>query len=293
MLTSELFSQCPVRSKALAKGIVWLRKHRDMVVSWADDLKIDRSKVEAAIRLDLTSESEAIYPADPNRFVGQCVAVTSLNPNRARRARQLDCLLSWKQIGLPIISVNTAVERNLLSDFEELATFSICENVTTNYDRQTQFINSLLDVGVASGLPFFLINSDIEISGDPAIISAAIADPQTLTIGVRHNHTRSNSLSSALREPAGVDVFGMTPEMARTIPRMPFGLGKPVWDYWVPLHFRDTHKFQWIREPFFFHEQHRIGWSQADWDRGAAWLSEYYKINDVANLRQTFREPQV
>ena len=56
-------------------------------------------------------------------------------------------------------------------------------------------IKTLIDAGAATGLPFLLINADIEISGDHTLIEAAIESPEKLTIGIRYNH--------APREPRG------------------------------------------------------------------------------------------
>ena len=72
----------------------------------------------------------------------------------------------------------------------------------------------------------------------------------------------------------------MTPEMAETVPDLPFTIGQPVWDYWIPHHFRRLgYEVHWMREPLLFHARHDIQWSREDWLRGSAWLAEYYKID--------------
>lgn len=63
MQTAQLFSGCPVRSKAIAKGTSWLRQHRLMVESWADDLQIDQATVQAAIEADLQAAGAADFLA--------------------------------------------------------------------------------------------------------------------------------------------------------------------------------------------------------------------------------------
>ena len=55
MKTLDLFSKCDIRSKSIARGTTWLAKHRDMVASWADDLRIDKAAVIAAIDEDLAT----------------------------------------------------------------------------------------------------------------------------------------------------------------------------------------------------------------------------------------------
>lgn len=59
MHTLNLFAHCPVRSKAISKGVAWLRQHRPMVESWARDLKLELSDVQAAIDADLIGEPTA------------------------------------------------------------------------------------------------------------------------------------------------------------------------------------------------------------------------------------------
>lgn len=229
-------------------------------------------------------------PPDPDRFRGRCVAVTSLSPNPAKQQRQRLCLQSWQDIGLPIISVNTSREiarhkwtlRNL--------SFIHCNAVTTEYERQTQRVSTLIDVGCQAGLPFLLINSDIEIHGDPQLLSDAIDEPEKLTIGIRWNHEDGSGRHTAKREQWGLDAFLMTPAMAATVPALPFGIGKPVWDYWVPQHFRSIGlEFHWIKKPFFFHEKHPLAWSQKEWDLGARWMHQQYGVKlttDSAEYRK-------
>lgn len=63
MQTAELFAACPVRSKAIENGTAWLSQYRLMVESWADDLQIDRVKVQAAIEADLATDPMHFDPA--------------------------------------------------------------------------------------------------------------------------------------------------------------------------------------------------------------------------------------
>ena len=214
------------------------------------------------------SDCEEFDPTTPtiidrDRFAGRCVAVTSVSPNPERAERQSHCLQSWRDIGLDVIQVNTA-------------------------DRPR--IKTLIDAGAATGLPFLLINSDVEISGDHTAIEEAIDSPDKLAIGVRYNHDSNSPRARSQREGAGLDVFILRPAMAATVPDLPFTIGMPVWDYWLPHHFRSLgYKFHWIREPLFFHARHELQWSREDWTRGAAWLAEHYDI-DLGYGSTKFRE---
>ena len=78
MLTARMFFACPKRSKAIAKGTVWLRTHRRMVESWAEDLRLNVADVAAAIDADLRT--------DPTHFEPE-----ELWPTRARHNCKADC----------------------------------------------------------------------------------------------------------------------------------------------------------------------------------------------------------
>lgn len=199
---------------------------------------------------------------DRDRFSGRCVAVTSLSPNPDRAERQSLCLQSWRDIGLEIIQVNEGRPR----------------------------IKTLTDAGAATGLPFLLINSDVEMCGDHTAIEEALALPDSLSIGVRYNHDSALNRRRSQRESAGLDAFLMTPAMAATIPDLPFTIGMPVWDYWLTHHFRSLgYNFHWIREPLFFHSRHELNWSREDWFRGTEWLADHYGV-DLEYGSATFRE---
>lgn len=216
----------------------------------------------------------------PDYFRGKCVAITSLSPNPERQERQHLCLESWRDIGLHVIVVNTTSEINCCSIQEPWIEFFESENVATEYDRPTQRISTLINVGRKNKLPFLLINSDVEICGDNSVIESALQEDCKLTIGIRYNHTPGKSRNSGKPERYGMDCFLMTPEMAATVPDMQFAIGKPVWDYWIPYHFRNLRcKFNWIKTPFFFHESHTLGWSQDDWSMGAEWMRKAYEVN--------------
>ena len=206
-------------------------------------------------------------------------AITSLNPNPHRLDRQLKCLQSWVTAGLSIVVVNTQSELNAMPWSGELAATVASCRTAERYDRQVQLVKSLIDVGITTGGQFMLINSDIEIAGDVSALSLAISLRDRLTICVRHNYDTGKE-TAARREPAGLDAFIMTPAMAETVVDIGLGIGKPGWDYWLPIHFRQQGiKFNWIQRPLFFHESHPIGWSDADWMRGHDEIKKHYGIS--------------
>lgn len=228
-------------------------------------------------------------------FAGMCNVITSMSPNPARLARQMTCIQSWIDIGLNVICLNTQAEIAQLY-FPPGVTPLASDDVSTSYDRPTQRVSALINAGIQTGLPFFLVNADIEINGHTQVIAAALAEmvwgpsriaDSKLTIGIRYNY---DEITEPQIEQWGLDLFGMTPDMARTLPQMPFGIGKPMWDYWLPLHFRERGVgFHWIREPFLFHKSHAIQWSDDEWKLGATVMESTYGYNMMENCLQ-FRQ---
>lgn len=80
MQTAELFAACPTRFKAIAKGKAWLRTHRLMVESWADDLQLDLATVQAAIEADLQGERPSDLETAPMDPAGISAEITIVIP---------------------------------------------------------------------------------------------------------------------------------------------------------------------------------------------------------------------
>jgi len=235
--------------------------------------------LDSAIEDARKSESKVEVPevTTQQKITGHCSAITSVSPNPLRAARQLLCIQSWLRAGIKVIVVNSSDELSAM-ELPTGVTGVACDDLTTLYDRRTQFVSSLILVGIETGRPFMLINSDIEISGDVRRIDEALQYPDKLTIGIRHNYHPGRK-QKAFREPSGLDVFLMTPELAATVPQAPFGIGKPVWDYWLPLHFKTRGTaFNWIDSPLFWHEKHRLGWTRKEWEIGKDFLNGQYGV---------------
>jgi hypothetical protein len=199
--------------------------------------------------------------------------------------RQLRCLTSWFKLGVRPLVVNTAKE---LEDIKSLLP-SWCESVASEdvtqcYDRPTQLINSLVNVGITRDVPFLLLNADIEIIGKCNVLIKALEHTDKLTIGVRYNYS-TGSPRRATKEAYGLDAFMLSPALARTLPVSPLGIGKPMWDYWLPYHFRSLGiAFNWIDTPYFFHEKHELGWNKNEWEMGKKWMMDTYgESNDYGS----------
>jgi glycosyltransferase involved in cell wall biosynthesis len=90
--TLALFADCPVRSKAISKGVAWLRKHRPMVESWARDLKLELSDVQAAIDADLLGEPMASAVATDSLSHNISTEITVVIPCHNYARFLADCL---------------------------------------------------------------------------------------------------------------------------------------------------------------------------------------------------------
>lgn len=248
-----------------------LRRHDDapnlLACNECDDKQVEYNSISQAA----DSISKLLVPL---------TAVTSLNPNPLRKDRQLKCLLSWLNAGIEVLAVNTSEELDSMPWLNGIAEQFVSNATATAYDRPVQKVSSLIRAGMLTGRQFMLINSDIEIHGDVAILSDSIKAQERLTIGVRYNHESGASRESARRETAGLDIFVMTPEIAARIPSREFGIGKPAWDYWLPHQVRLLGvKFNWIQRPLFFHESHPLGWSNNDWKIGHDMILRDYGIS--------------
>jgi hypothetical protein len=128
-----------------------------------------------------------------------------------------------------------------------------------------------------------IINSDIELHGPQNVITEAV-DPESLTIGIRYNYDRSRE--TATRERWGMDAFIFGPDFASSLPRLDLGIGKPVWDYWLPIHAeRYGFKTRFILEPAMFHKSHPILWNKADSAIGTKIIQDHYGPIDVRRFR--------
>jgi hypothetical protein len=199
-----------------------------------------------------------------------CVAVTSLAVDRVER--QAVCLESWRRVGLSIFAVQSPEEIEHLRD--------VYPGVQWIESADSPpLIHDLASVAVKLDRTVMLINSDIEIRGEQRLIRNAIA--AGAMIGIRHNY--DSQWWQAKVEEWGIDVFSFTPQVAAELPRIPFRIGQPMWDYWALHFFRDRPQ-KWIREPLFFHQAHALRWTQSQWLAGLKLFTDHYAIPDFDSL---------
>lgn len=216
---------------------------------------------------------KALYLQQPS-MDDCCVAVTSLSLLPNHTAVQEVCLNTWKRAGFTIHAKNRSEEiEQLRGSYPQVAEWHACDKVPTEYKTRTQSIHSLAQTAVEIGSPIMLINSDIEIHGEQSIVRNAMSDG--VMVGIRHDY--KDQWWTGTRFIWGLDAFSFTPDQARSLPYAPYSIGKPMWDYWLPQHFRSINqKMNFVGEPFFFHKMHKTNWNDEEWHMAAGWFADAY-----------------
>lgn len=222
--------------------------------------------------------------------IDSLLAVTSLSRHPFHLSRQHQCLQSWVDFGLKIIAVNTADEiENLQDVYPQVSEWQASEKTTAMYEKPTQRIAALAKVAIDRGTPILIMNSDIELHGAQSDLIDAIY-PGHVTIGLRYNY--STVKSDSVRERFGFDAFYLDPLHAASIQDLDFGIGKSVWDWWLPLHFCiEQVPLHFIGYPLFYHAAHKILWSKAIDATGRQHFREHYGPFDLDRFRNRLPYP--
>ena len=212
-----------------------------------------------------------LLPSQPK--INNLLLVTSLSPLPSHQEQQAIALESWKRFGLNVVSVNLPEEIRTLEekyDIEFIETTESCNQ----FNRKLPTINSLANVSIVRDTPIMLLNSDCALYGSQKLV----LDVKHVGIGIRHNW--SEHLSDATQEQWGLDAFILQPEHARSLPRLPFGIGQPMWDYWVAWHMQQAgFQVDWIGGKLIYHKSHPTNWTPEDCQVGRNWITEYYETS--------------
>jgi hypothetical protein len=205
------------------------------------------------------------------------IAVTSLALRPLYLERQTVCLDSWKALGFHIVAVHLphSDARKLYPQVDEWIEEPNYPLFTRGSygEKPTVRIHSLFNVATQKQSPVMVINSDIEIS-DTVQIRDAVARRE-VGVGIRKNH-KPGMKSEAKIFSLGLDAFIVHPEHIADLPNLQFGLGKGMWDYWIPAHFRSTRTpMRFIAGPFY-HQEHPQQWTLDDWRMGVSWIRSHY-----------------
>ena len=263
-------------------------RSRDAFFAWSVKIHnlINAKLGKPEIGIEAAMEAHSVHPdwpEDQQPMTDRLVAVTSLSPLDKHQQTQPPALDSWQLAGLEIVAVNTPDEIDQLGPrYPQVRRWVASRDQGTAYNFPTQRINAMC--GAVTDRPFMVINSDIEIRGPQGRL-IEIIDSGRVGVGIRHNYL--GHWRGAIREGWGIDAFVMTPEQARTLPQLPFAIGRPMWDYWLPYHFDHIGQpMDWIGEPFFFHHAHPVHWQRSDIELGRRWLEAHYgTIEDWEDIR--------
>lgn len=206
-----------------------------------------------------------LWPSQPRINI---TAITSLSPLPIHQETQKQAILTWKKMGLDIMSVNLEHEiSELQSKFPDIRFYT--GKASTHYDRSTPTIRSMLDHCVSG--EYLLINSDCALYGPQSLLT------KSPSVILRHNWT--SKPSDAIQEQWGLDAFRFNSNMVRSAPDLSFAIGKPMWDYWMAWYLEKFFDLNWIGEPLMYHKIHPVNWQTYECDIGREHITNYYSEN--------------
>jgi hypothetical protein len=211
--------------------------------------------------------------------IDNLMAVTSLSPKEKHQEVQLECLASWKLLGIEKI-VNAYLEGELSDLAEKYPEMEWhCVAASQSYETSTPRIYDLMQLAKGWRGATLIINSDIALYGYQSRLVEAIKRRKP-TAFIRHNweaHPGRNE-----REKWGIDAFLLFPEHVASFPNLDFAIGQPMWDYWIPYHLsRCGIEMDWVGDPYLFHRTHPVHWKPESVSIGQGMLQSHYGT-DVA-----------
>ncbi|QJX01312.1 hypothetical protein FTUN_8956 [Frigoriglobus tundricola] len=220
---------------------------------------------------ELTKEGGAPgVPAAPVREAGAnrepIFALTSLPPGRERVPRTRECIRSWQRAGLHVRAFNNPDEVAGLAEHYDVEFVAVAGTTESVFGKRLVPVHAMLDWAAERDAPVLLLNADIELRMSEWEVKRErwLADGG-LCYFVRYN---LDGTGTAEREPFGLDAFLFHGRDAAGFPRALLSLGRPFWDYWLPVTFaargRAVHAIEY---PAAFHRTHPLAWSPDDWHR--------------------------
>jgi hypothetical protein len=208
------------------------------------------------------------------------IAVTSLSMFHKNKDFQKECIDSWIQIGLKVISVNHAYDIPYLekdySNVEFVPTTKTGEHV---FGKPYVRINALIESGLKYSNEIMLINSDIKLINSVPILDRLVnkvLNDEFVFIS-RHNYNDDPEISSINKY--GIDVFLFNAKLASLIKQKGYCMGQPFWDYWIPYKFySECIKMNHVISRFALHKNHELQWDRKAWIRCTNWFCREFDI---------------
>jgi len=207
---------------------------------------------------------------------GEIAVATSIPPELARQdaGHSLDdeyqrlCIQSWIDCGFRVLSVNDRDEiPDVAARYPAVNFVAADRNASAWSGRKTPYIADLLLALKDVPEPVLgIINSDLVFEpssawrmGLPALVGEA------LVVGQRYD-TTSLLHGTFRRLYAGLDGFFFDKSFANKALEhaMPFAMGLPAWDYWMPCAAAfNNYRILVADRPGFVHLDHKLAWSYA------------------------------
>lgn len=198
--------------------------------------------------------------------------LTSFSPNPARVERQRACLASWLSLGCHVVAVQGP------EDILDLGTQGIDVEIIER-PSSPPLLSEIWAVAESRRGFVLLLNSDLEIGPDDGLPSVYTdvfqASWQSIaeSIGTgllairRWNYARGTDRRKATPERWGIDGFYFRADDLRPFDGKPFAIGRPVWDWWLPLSYGRAKRAVFeVRHQVLFHERHPQLWSDLQWE---------------------------
>lgn len=203
--------------------------------------------------------------------------VTSLSPRRVDRQKK--CLESWKQLGVPIVAVQSNEEAENISDLYDGVVVVGTDLVGDRFNMpKCVRIKAMSRLAIHESV--LIINSDIEIRSDKDVFLKRWEDGEDgeLKVGIRWDQMPKSRAAKMFKW--GIDAFLITPKIDSDLPDIGMTLGAPAWDYWIPYHLvtKQQYRVTTYKDFSLVHEIHNRQWSDAAYQSGLKIMQEEYGV---------------
>jgi tetratricopeptide (TPR) repeat protein len=223
---------------------------------------------------------------------GTIVVATSIPPSLSRfdngqqvgAAYQELCISSWLACGFKIISVNHREEIPALAQ-----RFPAVQFITTERDlqhltgrRNPYIADLLLALADRPETVAGIINSDIVLEPGPEWSASLPELTRKNVIVAQRFGTGSLRHGLLRRNTGGFDGFFFEKTFAARLAAksLPYGMGIPWWDFWLPMAFAAEGRQVAVCEaPRIVHLDHQAGWQWALWKRYGMIFAEFLEAN--------------
>ncbi len=188
------------------------------------------------------------------------ILFTSLAPRNLEH--QLTCVASWRPHVSAIVSINHRVEADIFSglpDWMRLFTYEGTVDDERFHVPLHRFAEAIADLAQPTD-PVVLCNSDIYVRNPPQPLEV-YADTDGLRFLSRIDVDDSGNTQKVYDE--GFDIFFFQAKHHELLPKEPFRLGQPWWDFFLPLNFlRLGFSVQRLQPSFAYHDIHPQNWDE-------------------------------